>query len=194
MKYGYFGGTFDPIHFAHLLIAETIKDLLLLEKVCFIPAGNPPHKGNQQITSTNHRLEMLSLAIQDNPKFELSEIEIKQKEKSYSVNTLRFLNQNMKTKNIFWIIGSDNLHMMHTWREPEEIFKLSQVVVYERTNYPLADARSEYRDRSIILNTPIIDISASEIRKKVNRNQSIRYLVPKDVEVYIEKNGLYKSQ
>ncbi len=194
MKYGYFGGTFDPIHSGHLLIVETIKNLLQLEKVCFVPAGNPPHKENQKITSINHRLEMLRLAIQDNPEFELSEIEFKQKEKSYSVNTLRFLNKNMKAENIFWIMGSDNLHTMHTWREPEAIFKLCQVVVYERTNYPIADTPLEFRDQSIILNTPIIDISASKIRKMVNRNQSIRYLVPKDVELYIEKHELYKSQ
>ena len=194
MKYGFFGGTFDPIHIGHLIIAETVKELLALDKIIFIPTGNPPHKENPQIISAHHRFEMVRLATQDNSDFELSDIESKGNEISYSVNTLRILSRSIKREDIFWIIGSDSLHMMDTWREPKEIFKLSQVVVYPRLNYPAVEAPAVFTAQAIVLNATIIEISASTIREMVYKNHSIRYFVSKEVNSYIETHALYKSQ
>lgn len=193
-KYGYFGGTFDPIHNGHLFIAGTARDFLNLDKIYFIPTSNPPHKENQIITADHHRLEMLRLALNDESDFKISEMELKKNEISYSVDTLRLLRQSYKRENIFWIIGADSLTMIDSWRESEEIFKLSQVVVYPRKDFPITEAHDDYVDEVIFLDSPNIEISASEIRQVVNKNLSISNYVSKDVESYILQHNLYKSE
>jgi nicotinate-nucleotide adenylyltransferase len=191
MKHGYFGGTFDPIHTGHLIIAEGARALLNLDKIFLMPAGEPPHKQDNELTTINQRMEMIRLAIEDNPAFELSHLEATSKGKSYTVETLRSLRQKQEEKLPYWIIGSDSLHMMGSWREPQEIVRLCKLVVYPRPDFPPADAPPEFRDHATLLDTPTVEISSSMIRQRVRENLSIRYLVPSRVAAYIKEHGLY---
>jgi len=191
MKIGLFGGTFDPIHIGHLIIAEWIYEELALEKIIFIPAGDPPHKQSKKISSVKNRLDMVRHAIEDNPKFEISEFEVEKTGKSYSVETLEEFSK--LQANLFWIIGSDSLIDLPNWFLPDKIFELSTVVVYPRKDLEVEKAPKHFREKSLIVAAPQIEISSTEIRNRVSNGQTIRYLVPAKVEEYIYTNGLYKN-
>ncbi len=194
MKIGLFGGTFDPIHNGHLIIAEWVRQELELKRLIFIPAGEPPHKQKMPVSSIKHRLAMVHLAVKDNPSFEVSEIETGRVGKSYSIETIREL-QNTYDSNskLFWIIGSDSLIDLPNWYLPEEIVKTAQVVIYPRVNYLTKNADRKYLKNVMILKSPFIEISSSKIRENVKQSKSIRYLTPFSVEKYIYKAGLYKD-
>lgn len=193
MKIGVFGGTFDPPHLGHLIVAESARETLDLDKVLFIPCASPPHKSSRSLIDPDRRMEMITLAISGHPSFEVSDLEIQRGGKSYTVDTLRVLTSLYPRSELYLLIGIDNLLELHTWREPEEIFALSDVVAINRPGFNTADVRKDYLRRVTFLRSPNIDISSSEIRRKAKMGKSIRYLVPSAVETYILKHGAYRD-
>ncbi len=194
MKIGLFGGTFDPIHNGHLIIAEWVREELQLDKIIFIPAGDPPHKQENNITPIRHRLTMVSLAIAANERFSLSDIEVKKAGKSYTVETLRTLQNHFPPQiNLFWIIGSDSLFDLPNWFQPDEIVKLAQIVVYPRPAYSVDEAAARFKDRVLYVDSPLIDISSTLIRERIRQEKSVRYLLPESVFNYIRRENLYSG-
>ncbi|MEO8209287.1 MAG: nicotinate-nucleotide adenylyltransferase [bacterium] len=191
-KYGILGGTFNPPHIAHSIVADTVREELELDKIIFIPSGNPPLK---ESISAEHRLAMASLAFESNSNFEVSDIEIQNaKEKSYSVNTLQKLKKLYKKEEsvLYFIIGVDNLLELHRWKEPDKLFELSEVIVINRPNYSVDISKTKFADKVEFVNVPFLEISSSMIRDYVSIGRSIKYLVCRKVEDYINNNNLYK--
>lgn len=189
MRIGILGGTFNPIHIGHLILAEEALDKLSLDKVMFIPTFIPPHKTSDALVDANHRHRMIELAIKDNPSFEVSDVELRRKGKSYSIDTLKQVKKIYgKLAKLFFITGSDSLGELCSWKDINDIFRLSQFVVANRPGYPLKELPKECE---LVLVTPI-EVSSSEIRKRIKDSLSIRYLVTDSVRNYIVKKGLYK--
>jgi len=207
------GGTFNPIHYGHLRIAEEVREAFSLDKVLFIPTSQPPHKDNGSLIPPDDRLEMVRLATSSNPFFEVSDMEIKRGGRSYSVETLRALRKEGPGFEWSFIVGTDSFNDITTWREYEELFRLTNFVVVPRPGHPVKKigevlpvelARGFWYDRNkgvyfnpsgrfvAYLETTRLDISASAIRRMVKEGGSIRYLLPQDVEEYIKREGLYK--
>lgn len=197
-RFGVLGGAFNPIHLAHLIIAEDVRQQMHLDKVLFIPYSKPPHKEHDELINAGARLEMIKLAIADNPFFEASDIEIKRGKNSvtYTVDTLMELREIYKAEQVklYLIIGIDNLIELHTWKDPGKLFLLSEVVVINRPGYLIQDVKNDYNRQVVFVPAPNIDISATDIRFKIKEKKSIKYLVPKAVEEYILKNNLYKEE
>ena len=191
-RLGILGGTFNPIHTAHLIIAEAAREKLRLDKVLFIPSANPPHKSSENLADAQARLKMINLAITGNEFFESSDVEIKNLlSKSYTVDTIKILKDTLRDTGIFLLIGMDCLLELQTWKEPDKLFELSEVVVLNREGFSVIDAMNEFRDRVKYVTVPNLEISSTEIRKKVKDGKSIKYLVPFHVEDYIRKNKMY---
>jgi nicotinate-nucleotide adenylyltransferase len=194
-RYGVFGGAFNPVHFAHLIIAEDVRQQMHLDKILFVPYANPPHKNTNDLLDSAHRVNMLKLAIEENSYFELSDIELKngQNSKTYTVDTLLKLKELYKkdTIKLYLIIGLDNLIELHTWKDPGKLFLLSEVIVLNRPGYVVQNVENEYGRRVVYVPAPNIDISSSDIRYKIKEKKSIKYLVPAKVENYIYENNLY---
>ena len=192
MKVGLFGGTFNPVHMGHLIITEWIRERFALQKIIFIPAFLPPHKIKKNITDIKHRLAMLTLAIADNPYFEISDVEIREEKTAYTIDTLRILSK--KYKDLYFIIGEDSLRDFPTWKNPEEILEIANIVVACRRGFSDNGARVSYPDSRILFcNSPEVAISSTQIRQRVREGKSIRNLVHPSVEEYIAKNNLYKE-
>lgn len=200
MKIGIIGGSFDPIHFGHLVMAEDLREKKKLDRVIFIPTGVAPHKKYQNSGKT--RLDMVNLAIEDNEKFLSCDIEINKSEVTYTVDTLRELNKQYPECEFYFIIGLDNLFDLKNWERVEQLGKLTKFLVSSRIYGNIKD-REEIKNESItlqqnlgldieIIDSPIIEISSSMIRKKVKSNKSIRYLTPRKVLEYINENKLYR--
>ena len=196
-RLGVFGGVFNPVHLAHLIMAEDVRQQVHLDKVIFIPSANPPHKNMEELIDANARLDMINLAIEGNDYFESSDIEIQNAKlsKNYTVNTLLKLREKYKDDNVklYLIIGMDNLIRLHTWKDPGKLFMLSEVIVMNRPGYLISDVKNEYSNRVLYVPAPDINISATDIRHKIMEKKSIRYLVPDSVEKYILENKLYIS-
>jgi nicotinate-nucleotide adenylyltransferase len=194
-RYGIFGGAFNPIHTAHLIAAEDVREQIHLDKVIFIPYANPPHKEHTELLDAEHRLKMIALAIEGNKYFESSDIEIKNARisKTYTVDTLLELRDLYRSDFVkfYLIIGLDNLVELHTWKEPGKLFLLSEVVVISRPGYTIKDVKNEYDRQVIYVPSHNIDISSTEIRRRIKEKRSIKYLVPETVEKYILNNKLY---
>jgi len=191
MKIGLLGGTFDPIHVGHLIIAEWIRESWGLKKIIFVPAALPPHKKNVKMTDKKDRLEMVKLSIRDNPKFEISDIEINEENVSFTVDTLKEFSKG--DDEIYFIIGGDSLKEFPTWKDPDEIIRLSNIVVARRPNHEDNGKKIIYSDKVIFSDSPEISISSTQIRERVKEGKSIKYLVHPAVEEYILKKGFYKS-
>lgn len=189
-RVGIFGGTFNPPHLGHLLIAERARESAELRKIIFVPAFQPPHKIGRAIISPRHRLEMTKLAVKGNKYFEVSDIEIRQAGISYTVQTLRTLRTILPGKEFFLILGSDSLAEYDGWREPGEIRAMAELLVYSRGN----DSSRLLPQGVEPIRGPVIEISSTDIRGRVARGESIRYLVPASVETYIKKHSLYLPQ
>ncbi len=192
MKIGALGGTFDPIHYAHLISAEYVRDFLDLDKILFIPASVPPHKDIKKLTPPAHRMAMIHLAISDNPSFEVCDIELQRGGISYSLDTILALREKyqLSRESLYFIIGSDSLEQLHTWHEPERICETCTVVVVHRPGFSLLSER--YTNKIISVDTPLIDISASHIRERIRKGRSVRYLTPLAVCTYINDQKLYR--
>ena len=188
MKIGILGGTFNPMHAGHLILAEEVREKLKLDKVIFVPTYLPPHKDNPDIASASSRLSMVKLAIKGNRHFLASDIEIKRDGRSYTIDTLREFKKIYPQDELYFIIGSDLLKYLDDWKDLDEIIKMVRFVVATRPGYPLEKIPSR------ISTIPIraVDISGFEIRKAIKENKSFRYLVPEAVLKYINKNRLYR--
>lgn len=202
LKLGIMGGTFDPIHNGHLLIANEAGWRLELDKVLFIPTGDPPHKQDQALTPAACRLEMVRLATLDNPLFEISTIEIDRKGLSYTAQTLEALQMEYGGQaDLYFIIGVDAAADLLTWNEPDQVVTRARLVVVDRPGFslPLAKLQAglpeiDLAERIFFLHVPLVEIASTEIRRRVARKISIRYLLPEEVINYIEREQIYGSQ
>ncbi len=192
------GGTFDPIHYGHLVTAETVLKELDLEKVLLIPSGRPPHKQNVNISDNEHRYLMTVIAAEDNPDFIVSRMEIDRPGMTYTVDTLKTLRRICpKRCEIYFITGADAALQISTWRTPGEIVKMCKLVIVTRPGYDKNGIEAELEkagiglDRVVFMDVPALDISSTDIRNRVSIGRSIRYLLPPNVEKYILKHGLY---
>ncbi len=201
MNIGVLGGTFNPIHMGHLIIAEEVKARLNLAEVLFVLAGQPWLKANNLISPAEHRVQMVRLAIADEPSFKLSTMEIERAGPSYTIDTIDELRGQIEAGDkLFFILGWDNLMQLPQWREPTRLVTMCRLVPVPRVGYPSPDFNSleaaipGLSQSIIMLDTPQIEISSSEIRDRVARGLSIHHLVPVPVERYIKEQGLYIAQ
>jgi nicotinate-nucleotide adenylyltransferase len=186
------GGTFDPIHIAHLIVAELALDLLGLKRIVFVPSARPPHKNESDVSAIEHRLEMVRRAIDGNPRLSLSDLEVRRPEPSYTVETIRQFRQELgPDERIFFIMGADSLAQLATWKEPDELAASCELVVFRRPGVGPDEADPGLGKTVRVLETPLIEVSSSDIRERVRNGLSIRYLVPDRVIAYIEEKNLY---
>lgn len=188
MKIGILGGTFNPIHLGHLILAEEVRQKIELSEVVFVPTNVPPHKDNGEIIPAPHRLKMLRLAIRDNPYFSVSNIEIKKGGLSYTIDTIKELKKIYHEHELFFLIGSDLFKYLNEWKDLKEIIALVKFIVAARPGFPLKNLPAYITTIDI----RAVGISAFEIRQCIKQNRSFRYLVPEAVRNYILKKGLYK--
>jgi nicotinate-nucleotide adenylyltransferase len=188
-KVGIFGGTFDPIHLGHLITAQSVREIRGLDKVIFIPAFISPHKSEVKTSSPEDRLNMIKLAIEGVSFFDYSDIEIQKGGVSYTVDTPRELKS--KYDQIEFIIGYDNIFTFHTWKDPDEILKLTKVVVLKRRSSHPPPFEDKYVRQAEFVETRGIEISATDIRERVKNEMPINFLVPPNVMEYIYKHKLY---
>ncbi|MEZ6060243.1 MAG: nicotinate-nucleotide adenylyltransferase [Planctomycetaceae bacterium] len=198
MRLGILGGTFDPVHFGHLLLAETCRQELHLDQVRLIPAGMPPHKTGVRITDGHVRADMLKLAVSGYPEFVVDRREIRRSGRSFTVDTLKELRDEAPDAELFFLMGADSLRDVPSWREPERIAELATIVAVNRpgTESPSAPqvvawVGAELAERVIVLSMPGTDISATDLRQRVASRRGLRFLTPRAVEVFIEQHGLY---
>ncbi|NQV37639.1 MAG: nicotinate-nucleotide adenylyltransferase [Candidatus Marinimicrobia bacterium] len=193
MKICLFGGTFDPPHIGHLLVAQTICEAEDFDKIVFIPASKAPHKVNNHITAIDHRLSMLKLAIEDNPNFEISDIEITRGGVSYSLDTIReFKKQNgLQKDDIYFLIGSDSLKEFHTWYKPDEIMNECHVIVALRPGFEPTSIKQNILAHVQFANIPRFEVASTNIRKRWIESKTIRYMVTLPVWDYINEHKLY---
>lgn len=200
-KIGIMGGTFDPIHMSHLIIAEAAYEQLKLDEILFIPSGNPPHKKERKGRGTDkQRVDMVSLAIAENSHFSLSLEDMVKDDYSYTYTLLERLKKENPSSELYFIIGADSLFDFHTWKNPKRICELCTLIVATRNqvadctlNDKLQEAKDKYSGTFIKLRTPDLDISSNQIRQWVSENRSIRYYVPDAVRTYIEDHHMYKD-
>jgi nicotinate-nucleotide adenylyltransferase len=185
-KIGIFGGTFDPIHHAHLLLARAALEALDLEKVIFVPAAASPHKLEQKLAAPETRLEMLRAAIENEPGFGFDPMELERSSPSYAVETIEALRQREPRAELFYFIGEDNVSRLTTWHRFAELSQMVQFVVLDRSG-----VKTEHPYRAVRRH---LDISATDIRNRVARGRSIRYLVPPAVEKIIHDRQLYRER
>jgi nicotinate-nucleotide adenylyltransferase len=203
-RMGMLGGTFDPIHYAHLAIAEEVRVALDLTEIVFIPAGQPPHKPGRAVTPAQHRLAMVQLAIASNPHFTCSHIEVDRPGPSYLVDTLRDLRTQWgNDTELYFIIGWDSLEELHTWYDPQGILaQLTHLVAVGRPGYAqgneyntMLEARLPgIQQRLLIVAAPLLNISSTDLRQRVADGRPIKYQTPEAVEQYIAANELYHHQ
>jgi len=198
-KIGVLGGTFDPVHNGHLVVAEELGRKLGLEEVLFVPAGQPWMKEGTAISPAEHRLEMLLLATASNPRFNVSTIELERDGPTYSVDTIAELKDSLSARTgIYVMVGFDALAELPRWKEPGRLLEMCQVVGFRRPGHEELDMRALNAavpgapERIMIVDVPAVDISATEIRRRVSRGLSISNMVPEEVERYIAENGLYR--
>jgi nicotinate-nucleotide adenylyltransferase len=193
MRLGIFGGTFNPPHLGHLLLAERAAEEAQLDRVLFIPAFSPPHKlTNGDLAPPEHRAAMVRLAIEGNQRFALSTVELDRGGVSYTIDTLKWISAEYPFDELFLLIGGDSLAEFPTWRQPEIILRLARLVVVPRPDKPF-DRDAELARDAIIVNTPLIDIASTDLRSRVREGRSLRYAVLPSVEAYIREQGLYRE-
>jgi nicotinate-nucleotide adenylyltransferase len=188
MKIGILGGTFNPVHIGHLILAEEAREKLGLDKVIFVPAFLPPHKDGSDVAVAKHRFSMVKLAIKGNKYFVASDIEIKRDGRSYTIDTIKEFKKKFQRDDLYFIIGSDLLKYLDEWKDLNEIIKMVRFVAATRPGYPLE------RIPAYITTLPIraVDVSAFEVRECIRDDKSFRYLVPEAVFNYIKRQGLYQ--
>ena len=193
MKVGVCGGTFDPPHVGHLILAEAAHNQLKLDKVMFIPAGDPWRKAARKVTPAFHRLEMTRLAVQGNPAFEVEDFEVVREGPSYTVESLEILHDHLGVEaELYLILGEDALADVPHWHQPERLVELSTLAVANRGGVTMPQLPFD-RARVVPVAMPSIDISSTELRARAAKGLSLRYQVPDAVLRYIEANGLYRD-
>ena len=195
---GIMGGTFDPIHVGHLAVAEEAREALGLDRVLFVPAGQPPHKLPGAISPVGDRLAMVELAIADNPAFELSTVEIEREGPSFTVDTVEALARAKPGVQLHLILSAETFGELPSWHEPERLFDAARMAVVPREGYPapdpgwIAQAFPGREDRVDYLGGPRLGLSSTALRARVADGRSVRYLVPQAVEAYIDHHQLYR--
>lgn len=198
MRLGIFGGTFDPVHYGHLLLAEQCREQCRLDEVWFLPAGLPPHKQAQAIAPARARVEMLEFAIAGHDAFRVDPREVSRSGPSYTVDTLSELHSEDATRELFFLVGADSLSDFPTWRAPARILELATLAVVNRDDAPPADPAalrtlfgSATATRITAVSIPAIGISSRDIRARVQGGRSVRFMTPRAVECYIQAHRLY---
>ncbi len=218
MRIGLIGGSFDPVHSGHLRAAEEISEKLELDEVVFIPTLVSPHKSSETMASSSHRLNMLNISVKGNPRFRVSDMELRREPPSYTIDTLRSLKQSGPENGYYFIMGCELFMEIDTWKDFAELFNYSSFVVFRRPGYDLADStgpiplalendfRYSYSDRGMdvfahkssnelfFVDIAGIRVSSTEIRNLARHGSSLRYLVASEVEEYIAENGLYQLE
>ncbi len=189
-KVGIFGGTFDPIHHGHLITAQSVREIRDLDKIIFIPSFISPHKADVNSASPEHRMNMLKLAVERIDFFEVSDYEIIKEGISYTIDTLKEFKK--KYDELEFIIGYDNIFKFHTWKNPDEIMKITEILVLKRKSSLPPPHEDKYVKSALFVETRGIEISATDIREKVKQGMPIHYLVPEKVKEYIYSFNLYK--
>lgn len=201
MRLGIFGGSFDPVHYGHLLLAETCREACSLDEVWFVPNAQPPHKRAAALTPVRQRLEMLELALADAPGLRVSAIEADRPGLSYTVETLDQLRRQQPNTELFFLMGADSLQDLPTWREPERICQLATLLIVGRPGMPVPDlsileryldARQVEAVRRHYVEMPLIALSSTDVRQRVRHAQSIRFRTPRAVQEYIVQHQLYR--
>ena len=200
MRLGLFGGTFDPVHVGHLVLAEQCREQCRLDQVWLIPSGQPPHKRQIPLTPGKLRAEMLDFAIAGHPDFVVSRMELDRQGPTYTVDTLQHLHDEDPSRELFFLMGADSLADLATWREPERIAALATIVAVNRGDRPLPERAmleqlvgETIARRVQFVTIPGIDLSASDLRRRARDGRSLRYLVPRPVEIYIQQHSLYRD-
>ena len=195
-KIGIYGGSFDPIHHGHLILAEWVRDELGLQKIIFIPSAQHPFKNGKVITPGELRFRMVQKAIDPYPYFEISRVELDRAGISYTVDTLKQLRRidSLQNAELYYLIGMDNLNDFHLWKAPDEILKLCQLVALRRPGYDKEKPQNKYWQQAIILDSPLLEISATMIRERRRAGKSIRSMVPPAVYELIEQHHLYADE
>jgi nicotinate-nucleotide adenylyltransferase len=203
-RVGVLGGTFDPVHYGHLVIAEEVYATLQLAEVVFVPAGQPPHKPGAEITAAEHRLAMLELAIASNPHFTISRVDLDRPGPSYTVDTLRLLRKQWGEETaIYFVIGGDSLEELLNWHDPPGVLEqLTHLVAVRRPGYNESEEYYDWleaclpgiKQRLLVVNAPQFDISATDLRLRVAEGRPIKYQTPESVEQYIVQYSLYRQK
>jgi nicotinate-nucleotide adenylyltransferase len=200
MKIGVLGGTFDPVHRAHIAVAEAARDALGLDRVILVPAGQPMSKPKQPVTEAKHRINMLRLAIKGKRGLEISDLEIKRPGPSYTIDTITELKKAYRNEDeIYFILGCDSLLQMPEWKEPSRLAAVCRLVTVPRPGFPAPDMKELEKkvpgiSKSVIfLDKPNLDVSATDIRERIAEGQSIDDFIPKPVAEYIKKQKLYQK-
>lgn len=189
-KIGLYFGSFNPIHYGHLILANHIVDNTDLEKICFVVSPQNPLKQLSSLLDNKTRLHLVNLAIEDNDKFYASDVEFSLPYPSYTINTLNYLSQNYPEKEFALIIGQDNLVNFHKWKDSQKILEQYHIFVYPRENCKLSPLQNN--NHIHLIDSPLINISATYIREQIKNNKDIRYLLPEKVRKEIETQGLYR--
>lgn len=197
-KYGIMGGTFDPIHIGHLFIAEEIRQEFNLDRIIFIPTGNPPHKDNKGITDAFDRYIMTILATNNNPYFYVSDIEVKREGISYTYDTLKILKEKYKNTDFYFITGADAIIELPTWNNINKLVKMCKFIAATRPGFDFSKLKREisnlehkYGIEILTVNLLGLQISSTEIRKRIKQNRPINYFITDSVKGYIDKKDLY---
>jgi nicotinate-nucleotide adenylyltransferase len=193
IRIGLYGGTFDPPHRAHLELADWVVDYLDLAALYFIPTAVHPLKDNRHLTPADLRFKMLQAALWGHDRLRISRIEMNQHRPSYTVDTLRQFTgfENLTDVNLIYLMGVDNVHEIHLWKEPEKILQLADIYVLQRPGYNSQQIPTDLQNRLKFLPAPSMDISASEIREMINRGEDVAHLLPENVYSIIRKHHLY---
>lgn len=194
MRTGIMGGTFNPPHNAHLLIAELAREQYKLDRVIFITGGNPPHKSD--FADAKRRFQMTRIAIEGNNAFFDDDFEINRAEKSYTVHTLEYLTKKYPSDELFFIIGEDSLRDLDKWYKPQEILNMASILVFPRKSQTSLEAeinsvRERFDGGIFAIDAPVMELSSTDIRARIKNGKTVRYMVPDKVIRYIEENGLY---
>ncbi len=202
MRLGVFGGTFDPVHLGHLILAEQCREQAKLDQVLFVPSARPPHKQGHELTRFDQRVEMLQLAISGHPVFRIDELEKDRPGPSYTFLTLEELRHQHSGAELFLIVGADSLNDLPQWVQPRRILELASLLVVPRPGSEMAELETLQQSLSLpadlplrlqMIHAPLIDIASRDVRQRSAQGRSVRYLIPRAVEAYIADKGLYRA-
>lgn len=197
MRLGLFGGTFDPVHWGHLLLAERCREACELDEVWLIPTGNPPHKSQTGISPAKARVEMLQMALAGLREYSVNQMEVKRQGTTYTYETLEQLTKDQPERELFFLIGADSLFDLPKWKKPERIAELATIVAVNRggeSEPDLSELPAEIAAKVKLVTMPDMAISSSEIRERVRNSESIRFMLPRAVETYIQHHQLYVAE